>query len=259
MTLRPALAGIAIIALLLTGCADMPERENRPRAAASSVPAATPEQTATAEQTAMPEQTAMHEQRVMPEQTETPEPAATATPETAPSPTIAPVVDEIPEVAAIVLRPHSIDFLAADGQRVDSAAMNGPADQAAKIISYVLKESPVVTSPGAGPCILPSKVSTWPGGLVITERLDGYFWPERASYQVLIDGPGYGGVSYRAAGGYRVGDRYETDTGFTDHWFAAEIGNPEAHEVGHWGTMALARDNVIALFKSPAFTVGDDC
>jgi hypothetical protein len=42
MTLRPALAGAAIIALLLTGCANPPERETRPRAASSSTPAATP-------------------------------------------------------------------------------------------------------------------------------------------------------------------------------------------------------------------------
>jgi hypothetical protein len=236
MTLRPALAGAAIIALLLTGCANPPERDNSPRATASSAPITTPEQTET------------------PEPTETP---TTATP--TPSPPSAPVADEIPEVTAIVLRPHSIDFLAADGQKVDSAATNGSADEAKKIISFVLGEGPVVTSTDRGDCILPTTVSTWPGGLVITERLDGRVWPNDATYQVLIDGAGYGGVSYQAAGGYEVGDRYENTSGFTHHWFAAEIGNPEAHEVGHWGTMARATDDVITLIKSPAWTVGDDC
>jgi hypothetical protein len=250
MTLRPALAGAAIIALLLTGCASTPEAENSVRATGSSTGIATPAQTET------PEPAATVTPATESPATETP---ATATPETQPSPTAAPVADEIPEVTAIVLRPHSIDFLAADGQKVDSAATNGSADEATKVISYVLGEGPVVTSRNQGHCVPPSTVSTWPGGLMLTERLDGRVWPNDATYQVLVDGAGYGGVSYQTAGGYTVGDRYENTSGLTDHWFAAEIGNPEAHEVGHWGTMVLASDNVITLIKSPAWTVGDDC
>jgi len=185
-----------------------------------------------------------------------------------------PVADAIPAVTSIVLHAHTIDFLAADGTKVDSAAMNGPADQAAKIITYVLKTSPTVELTDAAECARPYKVSTWPGGLAITERRDGSAWWEgRATYRVVLTGSGYGDVAYESAGGYTVGEPIDSDTGVPGtqgnteanslespyEWFAAEIGNPEAPVTGHWGVMVAARDNVITMVWSPAYVVGDDC
>ena len=236
MPLRPALAGGAIIALLLTGCAGTPEPETSPRTAASGTTA----------RTASPEPTA------------TPEPSPTSTP--VGEGTAGP----IPAVTAIVLHPRTLDFLAADGTTVDSVALTEP-DDAAKIISHVLEVSPAVEHLDNGYCGEPSTVSTWPGGLILTERSDGSeWWSGVARYFVTFEGPGYDGVSFQTEGGYKVGDRVTADSGVPGAMrtldadgslfmkFATELGDPNPPERQGWGVIASGYDWVIEEVHAPA-------
>jgi hypothetical protein len=247
MTLRPALAGVAIFALLLTGCASTPKSDAGSFSTASG------------------------------DAEVTPTPTPTVTTEPAPAPVNAPVVDPtvapIPLVTSIVLHPNTIDFLAADGTTVDSANLSGSADEAAKAISDVLKTPPTVETIDQAWCGAPGKTRTWPGGLLLIELTDAYssWTPVPSQFIVTLHGSGHGDVTFEGAGGYKIGDHipdaagvpgtqiYAVDDSPPTTWqkFAAELNDPKAPEHQAWGVIVSSTNNVVDVVSTPWHLIGD--
>jgi hypothetical protein len=252
MTLRPTLAGVAIIALLLTGCAGTPNSDTSSRSTVSSTGEVAPTPTTTV----------------------TLEPTATSEPASAPAnvagdPTVAPV----PAVTSIVLHPNTIDFVAADGTTVDSADLSGSADEAANVISYVLKAQPTVKTGDQAWCGAAGKTRTWPGGLLLIELRDAYssWTPVPSQFIVTLHDSGYGDVTFEGAGGYKIGDHIADDAGVpgtqtyavddspptTWQKFAAEVDDPKASEHEAWGVIVSATNNVVDIVSTPWHVIGD--
>jgi hypothetical protein len=240
MTLRPAFVGAAIIALLLTRCAGTAESAPGATATSTPTPSGTPDATGLA----------------------------------TPGSTGEPAIDPVPAVDSIVLHPHAIDFLTADGTAVDSVSMDAPADDAKEAITLVLKTSPSVGLTDREVCGNSSRISTWPGGLSIVERPgEGTWWTGMSEYQVILEGQGHGGIRFEAAGGYGVGDPFTSDAGVsgtlgstendspkvTFQWFAAEVANPDAPELERWGVSVTGVNWVVDRITSPKNVFAESC
>ncbi len=239
MTVRPALAGAAILALLLTGCAGASAPGNGRTDAAGSTSETTPMAT--------------------PEPTVTPEPTGT------PEPT--PTGDPVPAVTSIVLHPRTIDFLAADGTTVDSTALVDSPDDAAELITEARGTAPTVeeATEERGFCGLPTTYSTWPGGIILIARPDGSpWWRDIAAYFVRLEGSGHNGVTFQTAGGYTVGEVVTEDAGVPgtmrtlesedksiQQRFISELGAPDPGEYDAWGVVAYGHDWVIDEIWAP--------